>query len=191
MWDNQEDARMRLLNSVVRFKDQAVTITDINAGLTVYFTYLATGNASKAAIESRDWDWSPVPTGYVNTNRHAVYVERMPVRKWKQGLHRDNTKIRGEGQRLIDRDIIFSKHFAQTVKMKFPKYKDALKDVTNNKYKSRAFSLHYSLDRDEIGLLWLMYRGFKVGWYAGEIFQFGDGFGYLQEELDNAIQEAV
>ncbi len=199
MWDNREDARMRSVESVVRYDNLPVYIRDIvddPPGLKVQFTYLLKQKTELKDIKDELFDWSPVPTGNVNTEHGMLYLCRRPVRKWKQGLHRDNMRVVDTGQvkkMIMNGHLLRSREFGRTVMRDYPSYEEAFQHVSDGKdargrvIDGRAFSPNFGLERTDLGLLWLCYRGERVGWYEKGRLRLGEGREYLIQSYEEVV----
>lgn len=90
-YDTVEDARMRLLNTIVRFAERPVYIMDIQAkrsNIFISFEDMYDGNTFTMKLRDEKWDFSSPPLGYVQHSANAsVYCYRSPERRQAQGLH--------------------------------------------------------------------------------------------------------
>ena len=189
MWDNQGDAQMRISGCVVLFRGKPVRIQEVSAALIV--TYSELGVVNPPVLEARlidpGWDWKPIKCGYTNLKGGGcVYVQRIPRRRWKQGLHPDNVKT--SNPRRHTGDIIYTHAFAKVIKGLYPAFDKVVKLVGDKKAKSQAFSRNYALSRNELGIMLLAYRGEDVGWYSHGEIELGDGYEFLKEDLQE-VQE--
>lgn len=187
MWDNQQDAHMRASGTVVRFNGKPVYIKDVQTEggeLLVNFVYLLTGRKSTARLSDELWNWKPVPTGFVNTGDKVFYVQRKPVRKWKQGLSRDNCSVFPKA--LGMQEMFKSKQFGRTVMRDYPSYKEAFAKVRSEGGQV-AFHPDLAISRSKVGPIYLLYRTDTVGWLEQGELILGDDWSFLKE----IVQEVV
>ena len=194
MWDNYDDARMRAVGCVVRYDGAPVYIHDITHDLNASVTNLLTQEAQAIKLSAKKWDWSPVNTGFVNMGPKCVYVYRRPVRKWKQGLHRDNCKMSfpNRDNRVHAGEMLKSREFGRTVAGDFPSFKKVFAAMVKGRdgkgrVESRAFSKEFGLTRSDLGLVWLLHRGKKVGWYEEEHLRLGEGCMHLIQSYEEVV----
>jgi hypothetical protein len=181
MWDDRDDAIMRLSGCVVLLRGIPVRIHDIDQDMQVFYEYLGTDDTGSAPIHDPDWDWTPVPAGFVNkANGKLAYVQRMPRRRWKHGLHPDNVKVTRQ-----ERHIVYTAAFGRTVMGNYPTEGNALQQVRGKIRQGMAFSREYAIDRNELGIPILRYRGEMVGWYEKDGVVLGDGWQFLREEFND------
>lgn len=185
MWNRAEDAHMRLAGTIVLFNGEPVYVTRVNPDHKVLFCFLSTGKKGEAAWEADAWDYRPVKTGFVNLGREMFFVERVPVRKWKQGLHRENTAVYPERPGIFD--IIRTKEFAACIKRDYPSFKDVMRALRNGSADSRAFHPLWGLQKTPLGLVWVCYKKETVGWFEGGKLKLGDGFQFLKESAEEAF----
>jgi hypothetical protein len=178
MWDDLNDAQMRANYTVVRLHGRPVYITRVRSDAGIYAEYmdLLSGDAGKLPIKDPGWDWSPVPTGFVNAGSRVYYVQRKPCRKYKQGLSKDNCSVYPQARNM---DVFKTKQFGQTVMRDYPSYAEALASMSVPR--QVAFHPDFALSRSKVGPVYLVYRTDVVGWYeAGEIV-LGDEWKFLKE----------
>lgn len=186
MWDNQEDARMRIADCIVKFGGYPVLVENVNADLEVRYRRLPLRDRDSAHLTDPGWDWSPVSTGFLNHGDKAIWSTRLPVRKWKQGLHHTNVMFSPNVEVALE--LLESEAFYRTMTGQYPQFEAVMKKVMDKVLKSAAFDRHYAIDRSGLGLPYLLHRGNKVGWLEGDTLKLGDGYEYLREEVNEAIQ---
>jgi hypothetical protein len=197
-YDNVNDAQMRLGGTVIRYNGKPVYVIDVgdkkdpetfDTYIYLNITFPIDGVVDQVLIDDPLLDFSPVPVGYVNYNGGSAYVHRVPIRKWKQGLHRDNLNVEWDTYNGLgeDADILVTSSLARSILNEYPAFDEAIERVRSKRDKSCAFNRKFSLVRSDIGLLWLYYKGEQVGWIEGEqTFVLGNEHRYLQEELEAA-----
>lgn len=92
------DASMRLLGTIVRYKGEPVYISDVPGQNQATATYLKdNGKGAHFHINPNDdqtVDISSVPLGYMTHNSTPYYLQRVPERRQKQGLDTRRVIIR-------------------------------------------------------------------------------------------------
>lgn len=81
-------------DTVVKYNNTPVYILHINPGLRADILNLGNGEESVKSLLDNEWCFKPINTGYVNIQGYSFYISRIPSRQWKQGLHRENVKIK-------------------------------------------------------------------------------------------------
>jgi hypothetical protein len=79
-------AHSRLEGTIVRWNNRPVTVGAILGGGNAVVSPLEDGPAVQMTVEARELDCTPVPLGYVNSQKMSVYCSRMPARRYRQGL---------------------------------------------------------------------------------------------------------
>lgn len=190
MYDNAHDANMRLSESVIMFNGRPVYIHNVREErpLMVVFSYLSgdKGEILKS-IEDDRFSLTPVKLGYMNYQGKAVYTQRIPCRRWKQGLHRENFDV-GE-QHHMDRAILTTAEMEDTILNKYLSYKEALNQVATGECQSAAYHRSFCFSKcEETGLVWLSYRGERAGWVQDGRAVLGEHSQYLAEELEASLE---
>jgi hypothetical protein len=205
-YETVDDARLRLRNTVVRYKDQPVYITNINRGeggddiLRVLFTELPTAKNPKRNpfddmepvegdkrkyISSKFFDISPFKMGYVNSKTGAYYTERMPNRIQKQGLCAENFRgVTNFGTQVAWQTFIGTPEMVEMIAGKYPTFDQALTAL--KKCPAVAFNREFCLVKDEVvpDLIYLYHKGKKVGYYSHKETILGNQFKCLKESLE-------
>lgn len=192
MWDRAEDAEMRLNGSIVVRNGQPVQVLGVrqhNNKILVNYVCLPKGDPAQAYTGDPGWDWKPIKVGYVNYGKGAYYVERKPIRKWKQGLHKDNISVTPEV--AGGNGIFLTPEFLAAYNNEYPKLDEAVKAVTSKVRRGCAFSRNFAITKLEVGPLYLEYMGMIVGWREGDQMHLGEEFLYLKEVLDETLKEAA
>lgn len=189
MWDDQHDAQMRVYDTVIRYHGEPMYVDEVDDELFIHAEPLKDGLPRvKAHVKNRGWNFKPVPTGYMNVDFGAVFVARYPCRKWKQGLHRDNvvTIPHRWGFRAIRRA-----EFRNVVLNKYPTWEECYQILSNHDlpYEAMAFHRLYAVEKDPLGLMYLMYRGERIGWFQDDKPMLGLEYNFLKEELQEALNE--
>jgi hypothetical protein len=209
-YENPEDAKLRLRQTVVLYKGDPVLITDVKRGdtkediLRVLFQPLpvnkgaemkrfdpfaekvAPEEAKRKYISSKHFDISPFKLGYVNSPKGAFYCSRLPNRVQKQGLCQENFQAVDHGGRAVPfASFLALDESVAMVKNVYPSFGLSLSNL--DKVSTIAFHRDFCLVKDEVipNLVYLYYKGAKVGMYtiATQEINLGTKFSCLKESL--------
>jgi hypothetical protein len=92
MYNNRRDAEFRLLGTVVFYKDKYCTVTSVGEDGEGKIT-LELNNTKNVAITNKHLKLRSIPTGYTMIDGEVYFLQRKPVRKYRQGLRNDNCSI--------------------------------------------------------------------------------------------------
>jgi len=156
MYKEPQYAKQRLLETVVRWKGNAVMVKEIT-GNRVIFKILSNGTAGDCPFN--ELDINPVPLGYCNAGIDAQYLARIPMREdWKQGLRFNN--LRNHQGHTPD---ISWKSIANTIEGKYPTIEEAFKSLKSPNKNSVAFSRNFAITKEKR----LRYKGnHDVGYFT-------------------------
>lgn len=140
---DHEYANSRLHETIVRRGDVPVYVYGVRAGMVVqYVTLENVGKEDPQECPIDELNLQPVPLGYCNYNKNAIYLQRMPMRRdWRQGLRRGNFTCCGIG---ADPNRVPYESIAQTIIGDYPTFKASLDAVS--KLKSVAWSRFWSVN---------------------------------------------
>jgi len=102
-------------------------------------------------------------------------------------LHRDNVMIQPEARAAGD--VIRTKEFARCVAREYPPFDVVFSKVKGKQVHEWAWHQHWALTLDETGLMWVMYKGKKVGWLGGpegKSVRLGEEYQFLKESYEEA-----
>lgn len=110
------------------------------------------------SIRNMDLTLEPIKLGYINDhNGVARYIQRKPLRKWKQGLYPEYLTIKnglnlGLGRNISEyiRGLLQSDGFIQMYYDKYPSFYRAYVDVRMLNKNSMAFHRHWAFARAEL-----------------------------------------
>lgn len=183
-------AATRLDDSIARLVDGTpVYIHSVEeSGVVNYLVLKELGlpgtTSKRAKLES--FNLEPVPLGYINSKTGCKYIQRIPVRKWKQGLRV------GENCNVNNANVDYVA-LAQSIQGVYPSFKDVVsKNVTigNNPFKKPdnpfviAWHRHWSLDKKNNSI---SYRGDVVGSLVDGYPKLLPQYKYLQECLEESL----
>lgn len=189
-YDSQNDVRMRLNGTIVRWRTEPIIVSDYGEDLLLKGKRLSNGRTLPDLIHSsdEDLDISSPPLGYLNYNGRAYYVQRIPIRKQLQGFHPDVATIFSESASDTPENtysLIKSKHMADTIKNIYPNGYESLQALLKSKnVLSIAFHRRWALVKDELGIIKLRHNIQTIGWFPPK-----KDYCILSEELTNPIYE--
>jgi len=137
-------ARTRLIGTIVTRKGKAINVMDITEDFTVVYITLSTGTQAHCPWE--ELDITPVKLGYLNYNRNAHYIFRLPMRRdWKQGL-RNTTMSTVKGKNI---ERIPGRYLAKLIEGSYPKLNKVLEHLCSEKSKvsTMAFSRNFAVNK--------------------------------------------
>lgn len=176
-------AAQRLNQSVVMKDGLPVFIHNIDGkGLVVY--EICGYHTGKQIARLEDFDLTPLQLGYINTDNKALYLQRIPHRKYRQGLAQQNLYCVGNKISVFDRALV------NLVGNRYPKVSFILEELFNENIKSRAFSKKWAIgrgrDRDFYNLLYKDRLSGTVS-VKDESFKLTDSHKFLKESLEEVL----
>lgn len=170
-YPNANDVHMRLNGCLVRYKDipyYCVSSQD-NDGMHVLL-YSLGKMTPKHSVHSSDveLDVSSVPLGYVNYSDEAYFMQRIPMRRQRQGVSSGNTnvcKVGGDYNVSVPTSqIIKSKGMHDSIRGIFPSYQEALKRLRSQEQESVAISRKLAMEIDDLGIIRVHLNETPIGW---------------------------
>ena len=157
------DVSMYLDGTVCIWKGSPVYVLSVVSGTDfVDVIHLSNKKKEKVDYTKDDFDYSSAPLGYVNYHGAVFYLERMPFRKTKQGIHYENTTcIRLDGRHAHIDDILTCASLAKTITGEYPSEQEAFSSLNNENVKSIAIDRHIAIEKAE-QVYNLYYRNNKV-----------------------------
>lgn len=184
-YENANYANKRLVGTIVTVKNKAAQILEYGLK-NITYTELLTNEPKIAPI--KDMDITPVKLGYINMPRGFIsYVMRTPKREdWKQGLRPSTMRlVLPKGFALYPEEIP-NDVLAKTIEGVFPKFKEAVKTIYQDRVFSIAFNRNFGIQKDKS----ILYKGeHKIGEILNEkgVYRIFDDFEWSREELEEAI----
>lgn len=178
-YENGADVKMRLEGSVVRYKGQPVYVIS-TSGDKCKILLLDTDEETLVLYTSLDL--SPVPLGFVCTGKAMAYVERRPVRRFKQGLTKDNMFVK-DAPWPVARISNTDKCLANTISGKYPSIEEAFQDVREGKRIAVPFSREWGVAKYD-GDLCIVHRGDIVGYVTDNVVRLLPEKHFLKESLE-------
>ena len=163
---DEHHAKMYLVDSIIRYKNKPIFIQDIQKteqGYKLTYNYLGNLDFQMAFIPNKDINFNPVPLGFLNKDKKAYYISRIPCRIWKIGLCFKNMSVFN----ILDHNIkikinVDSKEINNTIIGKYPSYDKSYEFIRKEKVNCIAFSrrfvickngLFYKTNIETIGFL--------------------------------------
>lgn len=196
MFDTREEAAMRLDGTVILGPRGPVYVREMRSEKLVRYRELdERGGLRDEEITgdlSKGFCIKPFPLGYVNWRDSCLYLQRMPVRKYKQGLHDLAISVvnnGGHGVRWRLNRLYEEPGFFSMCKGGYPSLEEVVMMMGSGNYLSRAFDREWALGFRDGKSHTLFYKGREVGLHFqdGGAFLLNDGRSYLQEALKEVI----
>lgn len=171
-YDRGSDVIMRLHDTVIRYRGKPVHVKALSEeSLFVKIKYLDKNKFETEHVHSSDIDLdiSSPPLGYLNANRYAFYVSRIPTRKQKQGFCTEVSNyfvesINGHNELNVTK-YFYDKPLYDTITNHYPTGPQALEIILSKKdINSIAFHRKFALLRDELNIIKLKSIGRTIGW---------------------------
>ena len=179
---SDRDASMRLTGSIVMYKGKPVHVLEATVKKCLV---VLVGKGDELRVNTDDLDLTPVQIGNIQIGAECLYVQRMPIRRWKQGLHRENLRVSsGPSSRRIPGMHInmTDKDMLNAIINKFGDAQENMAKVLSGQWASAALNRHWSVHNHK-GIPRLMYKDKLVGFVdEGEI-TITKKFFFLKEDL--------
>lgn len=216
MYDSIEETSSRLASTVVMYDGAPVLVdsvsydTDRHGSIRSHEIALRVhriGGVRKPKtkqilLRDNKLEYMRIPLGYINWQIRAIYLSRKPSRTYKQGLYSENVHISsdlGVQQSLSHSrpqfigttpdwtQVMRTPGFRSMMANNYPTCRAALKKLQGTKSKeSLAFGRKLCLLKDPIGLVYVLYKGERIGWAGDDgMFILGQKYEYLTEVLES------
>ena len=161
-WD---DLKTMFLRTLVIYKGSLVFVSEICPDRSCLLFSLKTQKQMTLENPFDDFSTQAMRIGMVNLHAHCLYVERLPVRKWRVGLDLSNLSVHafpecGENYRKskAEFDTLTCSAIAKAVFSEYPSYKEAYESV--KKYNGiMAFDKQFAISSNGE----LFYKHYHVG----------------------------
>ena len=175
-------ARQALANCLLRIGKEPVWVCEIDDDYSTTFLNPLTGKSKRIddlrEIEGLNID--PVPLGYVNFDSTAEYVQRIPRRRWKQGLCPESCSIPMSSHHLQGKQV------SECIMGIYPDLDTCIKKVTYNYKVSMAFGRRWAVTHGVVDPS-LKYKNKVVGIVKDGECKLSPKFSYLQQVLDKVV----
>lgn len=189
MYDTEHDAQLRLGDSVIRYRDRLVRVTEVSGvnrlgHPTVNLTRLEDGHIhTNVDVFDEALNYTPIPLGYVNCYGHALYLSRMPQRRWRQGLTAESLAVTPRINRVVNtNELLRSRILQWVVDNTYPTIKGALETIDNLQARTVAISRQFAIGQEKT----LFFRGssYPIGGLVEGVPRFNRGYQYLREMFE-------
>lgn len=208
MYDTVEEANQKLRHTVVLYNKSSCFIQQATGskGLNLEFSTLRDGVILSKSINDKEFEFRNLgqKLGYANINlgngsyNEALYLSRMPVRQSHstQGISQKNLHIpslRGSQKLSLSpyilsfQQVYTTTPFHDMMEDIFPGLDVIEKEMAKKNYVlSRAFDRQFCVRRDDVGPLYLQYRGRDIG-HSDHFYRWklASQFSYLNETLEH------
>ena len=159
-----EDLITIFTDTVVRYQQRPVYVHGINEGkkLLIYDLEDLKIKVGTLPVNDKGFDFTPVPLGFCNHNKDALFLQRTPKRQYKQGLCKTNLSVSYlTHDAVMDgaAKIIRTRSLAHCIEGRYPSLMNAIKLITDEGYRSVAFARKLAVDEN----LNLFFKQEKVG----------------------------
>lgn len=187
LYDTIEDATRRLERTVVHVAGIPSFIKEFTGEGKIECINLLNGEEFTFDYKkfSGKIDITPVKLGYCNLRGKAVYLMRLPTRKWKQGFGADNLFV-ATGN--AGRDILQDRALGRTITGKYPSFEKTIQELKKDNVQSMAFSRSFAVQKYDEEII-LMYRSSWVGDFKGDTITFKKQFIHLDSYLREVIKD--
>lgn len=197
-YDNLEDAKAKLLNTVVYYDEVPVLVKDVvqdpysDGGFQIVFTQSLIGRGLETKpIASSGFNFTRFNIGYANYAHGALWWYRLPAKQYQQGLKGNQLSYKGVG---VQSQLGTSFKPSQTIELmllnKYPDFDDALKTIRSSADEGMSVAFHkdFAMSWDKIHKdLLLEYKGKLIGHMPGNDIKLIDEFEHLYEPCKEAI----
>jgi len=189
MYDNDDlaYAQNRLVGTLIRYKDEVVSVRDVMYGknkadpLRIVGVRVLKGDAINKPLP--EFDLTPIKLGFVNFDGGVAYISRKAMREdWRQGFRLHQMAVHYQSDDLFIGDISGEK-IAKTVENKYPIIEEIFDGVGNvTQAWCKSFATNPAGE--------ILHRGFgKVGNFIGKTKEYllDADFFWVEEQLKKAI----
>jgi hypothetical protein len=205
-WYNIDQITRYLVSSVVRYDGYPVFVTAIQFGdgewYNIHFTDLLTNEKNMKRSTSPDWNFDPVPLGFVNMSKFgqqelAFVAMRKPLRAWKTGVSTKTLVVESVSYHIphprMVKSYLTSRALARCVIGDYPSYEKATAKLAPRRGRETvsmiAFSRRFAVDTDSKLYHHLHYG--PVGTWKDDI-DLDENYKFLHETLaEDMRHEAV
>lgn len=166
-YKTKEEAENRLYGTYFMYKNRVVHCIGVqgNKKITLSLEYtprsLGDGNLN-VAVDDPDLNFRVFNIGYANIEGvGAIYLMRMPQRHPQQGLT-TRSFVFPRDNRTDPNYFLGTKPFSDMLTNTYPSVQEAYKMVMNKTARSVAYSKNWALERDDLDMLVIRYKGRRV-----------------------------
>ena len=169
----EQDVSQRLNKGVIFYKEEPYFVNSVyDSGQSLVLLPLKNlkSKGSRVATNDTNIDVSSKELGYINFNAEAVYVRRIPLRRYKQSIspealegyipsRNNSSKYRGSMRNLVISAAGHSMFVGS-----YPKIDNALKSIASGVVRSIAISRNVALSINQMGIVYIYYKTDQVGY---------------------------
>lgn len=162
-----KDVDGALSNTICRYQGVPVLVKAFDAKIVELYTLRDESQYIKAVKhDDEELDISTPPLGYAQVRKNQVtYVTRVPLRRWKQGIHADNIKTSSlPNSQLPNRGVsVMTKVFEDMIVGRYPRMEDCIQELIKMKeYGEKAISRDCALSINK-GVINVFFKNDPVG----------------------------
>lgn len=201
LYDNLDDAKSKLLQTIIYHKGLAVYVKDVQGELDpvkgeTYINYIlkVQGLDKKGMIavklDDPDLNYMNFKLGYSNHQGSAIYWFRKPVKQYKQGLRGDQVQCRTSNPNFYGGVAFeFNHNIAAMLEGKYPSIEDVRDAVKLQAAGTVAFHPNFAVGYDDVHNDFILeYKANKIGHTPDfKNIQIIDKFAFVRESLMEAI----
>lgn len=179
-------ANDRLHETVVVLNGKPFYVHEVTGRGLVRGVNLCTGEQEEAQLNALDL--TPPKLGYVNLQMDAVYLTRMPIRHYRQGIRSANLSVKKVGRSNGMLENIVHNQIKQPIMNDYPDVDFCIEALSNGEYRERAFHKHFSLKLNKDR--WqLNYKAVHVGGFNPKkgTTLLGNDYQFLKETVDEVM----
>lgn len=183
MYDTAGEANRRLAGTVVLRNGRPIYVHGIVGNfeaVCLEMPFLA----REVRVPLADLDYRNLRLGYVNYQGEALYLRRQPTRRYKQGLNSENVVIppMKPGKKASWGTLTKDAGVIDNLSGAYPTLPEAIRMLRSGKHISVAFDRNFAVEKSNLDLIFLMYRGEETGYSErGERFILPEKFTHLRE----------
>lgn len=160
---DRDDVRRRLVDTICFYNGEPVYVNG-STGHTVELFDMTKKPLGRVDYRSEKFDYRSAKVGYLNFEKQAWYLNRIPTRSnatW--GISPQNLMAGFQGNRY---PTTWGKGMADCLKNKYPSFEECVRLITENGYVSWAFHRQFALAPNYIsGELSILHRDAVIGVY--------------------------
>lgn len=174
------DAAQRFTSCVLNDNGRAFYVTKAVTEERVEGFYLDDDEQKRTRLNLTSELCQPFHVGYVFYRGHAIYTERVPVRRVLQGAHVTNMRT----SKVSPNSVLYTKDFATALANKYPTVQEAVDGLRRSTHRSVPVSREFALVGSRCDVL---YQETPVGSYDGKKFKLDPSFCYLKEQFEEVF----
>lgn len=196
-YDNLEDARAKLTDTMAYYEGKAVYVRSVNTDpedaskFRVQLIYYAGGKQTKwIKLDDPKFNYIHFNLGYANITGSSVWWARKPVRQYRQGLRSDQMRpVASSPYYLHTMDFCYESYIIDMLENKYPHFEECEQVLKDQVTPIVAFHKDFAVSWDKLHSdMILEYRGIHIG-SGHKIGQFklADDAKFLTEYLQEAV----